>query len=80
MLVCECLNNCQNDFDCADHLKCGDSGSCEVPTCDPTCAANANCSASNHMAICACDVGYVGDPYIEGCKGKQSQVFNSTFV
>ena len=37
-----------------------------VDPCD--CAANADCSARNHRGYCTCIPGYIGDPYIDGCR------------
>ena len=68
------LSECITDSDCPDHLACGDDEGCVDPPC-PDCAANAHCEAKNHTitGICICNSGFVGDPYLEGCQGKQRQ-------
>ena len=66
--------NCVTDSDCPDHLACGDDEECVDPPC-PDCAANAHCEVKNHTitGICICNSDYpLGDPYLEGCKRKQS--------
>ena len=62
---------CGIDNDCPDNLACGEDEKCVDPFC-PDCAANARCVGYNHVGICICNSGYVGDPYLEGCQnGKQ---------
>ena len=58
---------CTTNSDCPDHLACGEDEECVAPPC-PDCAANAHCEGSNHVGICICDIGYVGDPYSKGCE------------
>ena len=72
---------CITDSDCPDHLACGEDKECVDPPC-PECSANADCKGSNHIGICICNPGYVGDPYLEGCQGvgKQRQSHNFNVV
>ena len=74
------LSECITDSDCPDHLACGEDEECVDPPCD--CAANAHCDIKNHTTtgICICYFGHVGDPYLEGCKGKQSQFHHFNVV
>ena len=67
---CACLDlSCKSNSDCTFDHECGEDDKCVKVTCEgQQCAANAQCKASNHQAICVCNVGYGGDPY-EGCQG-----------
>jgi hypothetical protein len=41
---------------------------CIPPNCnDTSCAANANCLVVEHNITCKCRLGFIGDPYIDGC-------------
>ena len=59
------------DSDCPSKLTCGEHEECVDPC---QCADNAQCEgASNHKGICTCTSSHpFGDPYLEGCKRKQS--------
>ena len=66
---------CAKDSDCPDYLACGEDEECLAPPC-PNCTVNAHCEASNHKGIWNCNSGYpLGDP-LEGCKHKQSWLYN----
>ena len=75
------ISECITDSDCPDHLACGEDEDCIDPPC-PDCAANGHCEGSNHVGICACNLGYLGDPYVDGCKRKQNlfHLLNPPFI
>lgn len=70
---CQCLNtyigappNCRPD--CSVHSECTGNKNCIRNKCkDPCpglCGLNAICSVFNHVPMCVCIDGYVGDPFV----------------
>ena len=57
-------SKCLTDTDCNTEMTCADN-SC-VPTCSKPCGKNAWCQAKDHIGICRCLEGYIGNPY-SGC-------------
>ena len=60
---CRSSNNCPPDKGCIKNKcvnPCSYSGAC---------GRDALCTASNHIAVCNCPSGFIGDPDVE-CKGK----------
>ena len=57
-------------YECLTNPDCPMTQACRNEKCvDPCdCAANADCSARNHRGYCTCIPGYIGDPYIDGCR------------
>ena len=57
-------------YECLTNPDCPMIHACRNEKCvDPCdCAANADCEARNHRGICTCISGYIGDPYIDGCR------------
>lgn len=72
-----CSPECTINEDCPKDKTCNKE-KCVNP-CLGSCGFNANCRASNHLAICTCLVGYRGDPFV-GCyevqKGKKNMFDN----
>lgn len=56
-----CRPECYINSDCAQELACF-SRKCQDP-CPGLCGINAYCRVRNHIPICNCNTGYVGDPY-----------------
>lgn len=61
---CVAPNECDHDTDCSDtlacqHGKCTDS--CAVGT-GVQCGPNAVCNVFDHVAVCSCPAGHLGDP------------------
>ena len=56
----ECIfnNDCPSDKAC-QRQRCLDP-------CPNLCGSNANCRVRNHIPICVCQAGYIGDPF-NGC-------------
>lgn len=53
---------CEISEDCPDYLYCNtDSKTCEDPCAVKQCGTNAFCNATNHIAVCQCITGYIGD-------------------
>ena len=53
----ECIRNsdCPTDKACRNQ-KC-------IDPCPGLCGRNAHCDVRNHIPICVCDAGYIGDPF-----------------
>lgn len=62
-----CKPECVLNSDCASHLSCINQH-CRDP-CPGICGPNAECSVANHVPVCACDRGYIGDAF-NGCRLK----------
>ena len=56
-----CRPECVFNQDCPDDKACK-SQKCVDP-CPGLCGVNANCKVRNHIPICICSRGYVGDPF-----------------
>lgn len=67
----ECILNseCPRDKSCLRN-KCKDP-------CPGVCGQNAQCDVVNHIPVCSCVIGYVGDPFVS-CRPQQpGKKFNS---
>lgn len=53
---CVVSSECSADKACANQ-RC-------IDPCPGTCGLNARCRVVNHNAICSCDSGYIGDPFV----------------
>ena len=60
-LLVEATPQCDQDYECQDREICH-LGSCQLACRFQTCGTNAECSARNHLASCACLHGYKGNP------------------
>lgn len=71
---CSCLENyigippnCRPE--CVVNTDCSSSSACITEKCrDPcpgSCGFNAECRVQNHIPICTCIIGYVGDPFTQ---------------
>ena len=57
-----CRPECILNSDCSESLAC-QSQKCQDP-CPGLCGYNAHCRVRNHIPMCMCDKGYVGDPFV----------------
>ncbi len=60
-----CRPECILNTDCPSNLACINQH-CRDP-CPGVCGSNAECSVANHIPICACSRGFMGDPF-SGCR------------
>lgn len=60
-----CRPECILNADCPSQLACVNQY-CRDP-CPGVCGTNADCSVANHIPICSCSRGYLGDPF-SGCR------------
>ena len=58
-----CRPECINNNECSNQLACIKQ-KCKNP-CIDSCGSNADCHVINHVAICVCQSGYTGDPFIQ---------------
>ncbi|KAL7305336.1 neurogenic locus notch homolog protein 1 [Trichogramma pretiosum] len=58
-----CRHECDNDFDCPNHLHCSANFRCENP-CLSQCGESAECDVVNHRAKCTCPKSWLGNPLI----------------
>lgn len=75
--TCEIVDRCDNDNKCDDSLACrrGDQGymDCLDPCALTLCARNSICLSRNHVAVCQCEEGYIGDALNTGCEAVECQ-------
>ena len=72
--VCECKQGFFGDpytgcpYECEIHADCPIEKACIGHKCEDPCAdvcgVNAECSVSNHNAVCTCIRNYIGDPFV----------------
>lgn len=71
--VCSCVTNyfgappnCKPE--CVVSSECSADKACAnqrcIDPCPGTCGLNARCQVVNHNAICSCDSGFIGDPFV----------------
>lgn len=65
-----CRPECVLNSDCPSHLACVNQH-CRDP-CPGVCGSNAECTIANHIPVCECSRGYVGDPF-RGCRKEVPQ-------
>ncbi|XP_028157244.1 uncharacterized protein LOC114350564 isoform X7 [Ostrinia furnacalis] len=76
--LCRCRNGFEGDarvgcnpIECRTNSDCPLDKQCHAHRCiNPclsgnTCGRNAKCLVPNHIAVCKCDIGYIGSPYVE---------------
>jgi hypothetical protein len=83
--VCTCLDDYLGDPqsgchpECTIHSDCPGDRACLNQKCrDPcpgTCGLGANCIARNHVAICSCPPGYMGDAFTHCLKTRKLSYF-----
>ena len=56
-------SKCLTDTDCNTEMTCTDN-SCVKATCPKPCGKNAWCQAKDHIGVCRCHQGYIGNPEI----------------
>ena len=56
-----CRPECQLNADCPSELACRNQ-KCVDP-CPGLCGTNANCRVRNHIPLCVCNQGFIGDPF-----------------
>ena len=56
-----CRPECQLNSDCPMELACR-AQKCVDP-CPGLCGQNANCRVRNHIPLCVCNQGFIGDPF-----------------
>lgn len=71
---CECLPEyCGNPYEgcrpeCILNSECPRDKTCIrnkcIDPCPGTCGQNAECDVVNHIPVCSCIVGYIGDPFV----------------
>lgn len=62
-----CRPECVLNADCPKYLSCSNQH-CRDP-CPGLCGSNAECSVTNHIPVCSCSEGFIGDPF-NGCRRK----------
>ena len=68
-----CRPECVVNSDCPSDKACINR-KCQDP-CPGLCGINANCNVRNHVPICICIPGYVGDPFSQ-CNRPSSKNYN----
>lgn len=58
---------CISNSDCPNDKKCINSHCINPCIHDNTCSPRAECNVRNHLALCRCPLGLIGNPYID-CK------------
>lgn len=66
-----CKPECSLSSECPSELACINQ-KCKDP-CPGSCGAEARCHVLNHVAVCTCNDGYLGDPFIQCSPIPQSQ-------
>lgn len=59
---CLLPNQCRSDYQCEDSLACI-KGKCSNPCQNNKCGTHAGCSVIEHRVTCACEKGYLGNPF-----------------
>ena len=69
--------------ECVVHSDCPSNKACQrnkcIDPCPGTCGINAECRVMNHVPICTCIEGYIGDPFT-ACRLKPLSKFHSLEV
>lgn len=58
---------CRSNSDCPSDKGCENAQCVNPCVYDNQCSPRAECSPQNHMAVCKCPPGYIGNPYVD-CK------------
>ena len=54
---------CSSNDECASTQACRNRGCVNPCAYDDPCGSNAQCTVSDHNAVCKCPIGMTGDPY-----------------
>lgn len=65
-----CRPECSINAECLTNLACINQ-KCQDP-CPGSCGLHAHCNVLNHVAICSCEEGYTGDPFVS-CHPKPAE-------
>lgn len=65
-----CRPECSINSECRTNLACINQ-KCSDP-CPGSCGLNAYCNVYNHMPVCSCSEGFVGDPFTQ-CNPKPTE-------
>ena len=57
-----CRPECVINADCPSNKQCRNQHC--VDPCPGLCGSNAYCQVANHLPICVCNQGYIGDPFV----------------
>ena len=57
-----CRPECVINADCPTNKQCRNLHC--VDPCPGLCGSNANCQVANHIPVCVCNQGYIGDPFV----------------
>lgn len=69
----QCRPECVVSSECSLDKACLNQ-KCKDP-CPGTCGLNSRCQVINHNAICSCNTGYTGDPFIRCVQQEQSKLW-----
>ena len=72
-----CRPECRIHSECASNLACINE-KCRDP-CPGACGAYAECEVINHNAVCRCQQGYEGDPFV-GCRRVTTREYSMIFI
>lgn len=56
---------CRSNSDCPSDKQCENSQCINPCVYDNSCSSRAECSPQNHMAVCKCPPGLIGNPYVD---------------
>ena len=57
-----CRPECVINSDCPASKQCRNLHC--IDPCPGLCGTNANCKVANHIPVCVCNQGYIGDPFV----------------
>ena len=72
-----CRPECRIHSECASNLVCINN-KCRDP-CPGACGSNAECEVINHNAVCRCQQGHEGDPFV-GCRRVTTREYSMIFL
>ena len=72
-----CRPECRIHSECASNLVCINN-KCRDP-CPGACGSNAECEVINHNAVCRCQQGHEGDPFV-GCHRVTTREYSMIFL
>lgn len=56
---------CRSNSDCPSDRQCSNAQCVNPCVYGHSCSAKAECRVQNHIALCRCPIGYIGNPYID---------------
>ena len=72
-----CRPECRIHSECASNLACINE-KCRDP-CPGACGSYAECEVINHNAVCRCQQGYEGDPFV-GCRRVTTREYSTIII